>query len=47
MAANVLHLLYHEQLEHDRPMSRSTFAERFPDDGACAHHLFEKRWPNG
>ena len=28
-------------------MSRAAFAKRFPDDAACARHLFEKRWPNG
>ena len=28
-------------------MSRTAFNERFPDDAACARHLFEKRWPNG
>jgi len=28
-------------------MSRPAFAKRFPDDAACARHLFEKRWPNG
>ena len=28
-------------------MSRTAFAERFPDDAACAKFLFEKRWPNG
>jgi hypothetical protein len=28
-------------------MSRTAFAARFPDDAACARHLFEKRWPNG
>jgi transposase-like protein len=31
----------------DRPMPRSAFAARFPDDAACARHLFEKRWPSG
>jgi transposase-like protein len=33
--------------KNDRPMSRTAFAERFPDDAACARHLYEKRWPNG
>jgi transposase-like protein len=28
-------------------MSRTAFNLRFPDDAACARHLFEKRWPNG
>ena len=28
-------------------MSRTAFAARFPDDAACAGHLYEKRWPNG
>jgi hypothetical protein len=31
----------------DRPLSRSAFTERFPDEAACAKHLFEKRWPGG
>lgn len=31
----------------DRPMSRTAFAARFPDDDACARHLFENRWPTG
>jgi transposase-like protein len=33
--------------KHDRPMSRTAFAARFPDDAACADHLFKMRWPNG
>jgi ISXO2-like transposase domain/Transposase zinc-ribbon domain len=33
--------------KHDRPMSRAEMARRFPDDAACARHLFRKRWPNG
>jgi Zn ribbon nucleic-acid-binding protein len=33
--------------KNDRPMSRTAFAARFPDDAACATFLFEKRWPNG
>jgi Zn ribbon nucleic-acid-binding protein len=33
--------------KNDRPMSRTAFNERFTDDASCAHHLFEKRWPNG
>ena len=28
-------------------MSRTAFVTRFPDDAACAQHLYEKRWPNG
>ena len=28
-------------------MSRTAFAKRFPDEAACARHLYEKRWPNG
>jgi len=28
-------------------MSRTAFNERFPDDRACARHLYERRWPNG
>lgn len=27
-------------------MSRTAFTARFPDDAACARHLYEKRWPN-
>jgi Zn ribbon nucleic-acid-binding protein len=33
--------------KNDRPMSRTAFVTRFPDDAACAQHLYEKRWPNG
>jgi Zn ribbon nucleic-acid-binding protein len=33
--------------KNDRPMSRIAFNARFPDDAACARHLFEKRWSNG
>jgi transposase-like protein len=33
--------------KHDRPMSRTAFAARFLDNGACALRLFETRWPNG
>ena len=32
--------------KHDRPMSRTAFNKRFPDDAACARFLYEKRWPN-
>lgn len=28
-------------------MSRAEFAQRFPDEAACAWHLSERRWPNG
>jgi hypothetical protein len=28
-------------------MSRAAFEARFPDDAACARHLFERRWPDG
>ena len=28
-------------------MSRAEFAQRFPDEAACARYLFERRWPNG
>lgn len=28
-------------------MSRATFEARFPDDAACAAHLFTRRWPEG
>lgn len=31
----------------DRPLSRAEFARRFPDEAACARHLFDLRWPNG
>lgn len=33
--------------KNDRPLSRTEFARRFPDDAACARYLFEKRWPDG
>jgi hypothetical protein len=33
--------------KHDRPMSRTEFEARFPDDDACARHLAAKRWPDG
>jgi hypothetical protein len=32
--------------KHDRPMSRAAFEARFPDNAACAAHLFA-RWPEG
>ena len=28
-------------------MSRAAFEARFPDDAACAAHLFARRWPEG
>ena len=28
-------------------MSRATFEARFPDEAACAAHLFARRWPDG
>lgn len=33
--------------KNDRPMSRTAFNERFPDDAACTYFLFEKRWSQG
>jgi hypothetical protein len=33
--------------KHDRPMSRAAFEARFPDNAACAAHLFARRWPEG
>jgi hypothetical protein len=37
-----------EPLETRPPdVSRTAFTARFPDDSACARHLYEKRWPNG
>src|SRR6201982_2062324 len=33
--------------KHDRPMSRAEFAQHFPDETACARHLFQRRWPTG
>lgn len=33
--------------KHDRPMSRTDFDLRFPDEGACARHLANLRWPDG
>jgi hypothetical protein len=33
--------------KHDRPMSRTDFDLRFPDEGACARHLANLRWPEG
>src|SRR5271167_47170 len=33
--------------KHDRPMSRTDFDRRFPDEGACARHLAKLRWPDG
>lgn len=28
-------------------MSRAAFEATFPDDAACAAHLFARRWPRG
>jgi hypothetical protein len=33
--------------KYDRPMSRTDFDHRFPDDEACARHLATVRWPDG
>jgi transposase-like protein len=33
--------------KHDKPMSRSDFDRRFPDEEACARYLAAKRWPGG
>lgn len=33
--------------KYDKPMSRTAFDRRFPDDDACARHLAQIRWPNG
>ena len=33
--------------KNDRPMSRTAFNERFPDEAARTHFLFEKRWSQG
>jgi hypothetical protein len=33
--------------KHDKPMSRTDFDSRFPDDAACARHLAQLRWPDG
>lgn len=33
--------------KHDRPPSVANFLRRFPDDRACADHLFQKHRPNG
>ena len=33
--------------KHDKPMSRSDFDRRFPDEEACARYLAAKRWPEG
>jgi transposase-like protein len=33
--------------KHDKPMSRSDFDRRFPDEEACARYLAAKRWPDG
>jgi hypothetical protein len=31
----------------DKPMSRTAFNARFPDNAACARYLFSARWPEG
>lgn len=33
--------------KYDRPMSRTDFDRRFPDETACARHLAKLRWPDG
>lgn len=33
--------------KHDRPMSRTEFDRRFPNEDACARHLAQLRWPEG
>lgn len=33
--------------KHDKPMSRTQFDRKFPDDAACAAYLAAKRWPEG
>jgi hypothetical protein len=33
--------------KYDRPMSRTDFDRRFPDEAACARHLAKLRWPDG
>jgi hypothetical protein len=33
--------------DRNRPLSRTAFAKRFPDDRACANYLAAKRWPCG
>ena len=32
---------------NDRPLSRTEFEARFPDDAACARYLAARRWPGG
>jgi len=41
------YVLMASRWKHDRPMSRAEFAQRFPDEAACARHLFQRRWPIG
>ena len=31
----------------DKPLSRTAFAAKFPDNAACARHLISLRWPKG
>ena len=33
--------------KNDRPLSRTEFEARFPDDAACALYLAARRWPGG
>jgi transposase-like protein len=33
--------------KQDKPMSRTEFDRKFPDDAACARHLVTTRWPDG
>lgn len=33
--------------KQDKPMSRTAFDRKFPDDAACARHLAKLRWPDG
>jgi hypothetical protein len=33
--------------KHDKPMSRTAFDRRFPDEAACAGHMASLRWPEG
>lgn len=31
----------------DKPLSRTEFDRKFPDDAACARHLVSALWPDG
>lgn len=33
--------------KRDKPLSRTAFDRKFPDDAACARHLLKHRWPLG